>query len=64
MSTPGRRRALRALAARKRANVRRVAQGKKPIVEGKQVTLSTFNKKTGAHLTKSKAKERVKARRR
>lgn len=49
MSTPGRRRALKALAARKRTNVDRVADGKKPIVGGKQVSA----KKIG--LSKSKA---------
>jgi hypothetical protein len=56
MSTPGRRRALRALAARKRANVSRVAQGKPPIVEGKQVPPKRIN------LTKAKAKRILKAR--
>jgi hypothetical protein len=54
MSTPGRRKALRALARRKRANVRRVAEGKKPIVKGKKVS----PRKIG--LTKAKAKERLK----
>jgi hypothetical protein len=55
MSTPGRRRALRALAARKRANRNRIAKGQKPIVGGKAVTLSTFNRKTGARMSKKKA---------
>jgi len=62
MSTPGRRRVLRALAARKRANAARVARGQKPILQGKQVALSTFNWKTGAGLTKKKARQRVKKR--
>lgn len=62
MSTPGRRRALKALGARKRANVNRVASGKKPIIDGKQVTLATFNKKTHAHLNKTTAKARKRAR--
>jgi len=34
MSTPGRRRALKALAARKRTNKQRRRQGKKPIPKG------------------------------
>lgn len=59
MSTPGRRRALKALARRKRANVRRVAEGKKPIVGGKKVSAKSIG------LTKKKAKERLaKARKR
>jgi hypothetical protein len=57
MSTPGIRRALKALARRKRANVNRVARGKKPIVGGKKVSASSIG------LTKSKAKERLSARR-
>jgi hypothetical protein len=57
MSTPGRRKALKALSGRKRANRNRVAQGKKPIIGGKQVSLKTFNRKTGAGLTKTKAKQ-------
>jgi hypothetical protein len=57
MSTPGRRRALKALGSRRRANRNRIAAGKKPIIGGKQVTLGTFNKKTGAGMTKNKAKE-------
>lgn len=36
MSTPGRRRALKALASRKRINKRRVQQGKAPLVHNKQ----------------------------
>lgn len=44
MSTPGRRRALKALARRKRANKRRVAQGKKPIIGGKKVSKSTYQR--------------------
>jgi len=60
MSTPGRRRALRAISGRKRANRNRIAAGKSPIIEGKKVSLKTFNRKTGAHMTKAKAK-RLKA---
>jgi hypothetical protein len=56
-STPGRRRSLRALAARKRANVRRVAAGKRPIVGGKQVSASSIG------LTRAKAKKRLASRR-
>ena len=57
MSTPGRRRALKALARRKRANLRRVAEGKKPIVEGKEVSAKSLG------LTKGKAKKRLSAQR-
>jgi hypothetical protein len=57
MSTPGRRRALKALAARKRANVSRVAAGKKPIVAGKKVSAKSIG------LTKKKAQERLRNRR-
>ena len=46
MSTPGRRKALKALASRKRANKARIKAGKKPILGGKKVSLSTFRKKT------------------
>lgn len=53
MSTPGRRKALKALARRKRINVQRVAQGKKPIVGGKKVSAKSIG------LTKKKAKERL-----
>ncbi len=51
MSTPGRRRALKALAAKKKANVNRVARGKKPIVGGKKVSAKSIG------LSKKKAKE-------
>jgi hypothetical protein len=61
MSTPGRRKALKALAKRKRANARRIVEGKKPILGGKKVAISTFTKKTG--MTKKKAKEAVKRQR-
>ncbi len=44
MSTPGRRRALKALGRRKRLNKARVKAGKKPIIGGKKVSLSTYNK--------------------
>ena len=60
MSTPGRRRALRALGRRKRANVSRVARGLKPILGGKKVTLATFNRKTGAGLSRRTARQRQK----
>jgi hypothetical protein len=64
MSTPGIRKALKALGSRRRANVNRVAAGKKPILAGKQVTLGTFNKKTGAGLNKTVAKQRQRQQRR
>ena len=57
MSTPGRRKALKALAKRKRINVERVAKGLKPIVNGKKVSASSIG------LTKKKAQERLKKRR-
>jgi hypothetical protein len=55
MSTPGRRKALRRLGGRRRANRNRIAAGKKPILGGKQVTLKTFNRRTGAGMSKRKA---------
>lgn len=58
MSTPGRRRALKALSRRKRSNLRRVASGKKPIVGGKKVSA----RKIG--LTRKKARARLARRRR
>lgn len=58
MSTPGRRKALKALARRKRINVDRVAAGKKPIVDGKKVSASSVG------LTKKKARESQKRRKR
>jgi hypothetical protein len=58
MSTPGIRRALKALARRKRANVNRVARGEKPIVAGKKVSAKSIG------LTKAKAKKRAAAARR
>lgn len=57
MSTPGRRRALKALAAKKRSNVRRVAEGKSPIVKGKKVSAKSIG------LSKKKAKESLARRR-
>lgn len=57
MSTPGRRKALRALGARRRSNRNRIASGQSPIMGGKKVSLKTFNQRTGANMTKSKAKE-------
>lgn len=59
MSTPGRRKALKALASRKRANLRRVAQGKKPIVGGKKVAPSTLARHGGPG-SKAEAKRRLK----
>ncbi len=56
MSTPGRVRALKALAAKKRANVRRVAAGKKPLVAGKGGKQKKVSAKS-IGLTKKKAKE-------
>jgi hypothetical protein len=46
--TPGIRRALKALAGRRRSNKRRIRAGKKPIIGGKKVSMSTFRRKTGA----------------
>jgi hypothetical protein len=43
-STPGRRKALKALAAAKKRNKTRMSQGKKPIVEGKPVSPSSLRK--------------------
>jgi len=60
MSTPGIRRALRALAAAKRANVNRVARGDKPQLGGKPVSLAHFNRVTGAHLSARTARARQK----
>ena len=45
MSTPGRRRSLKALARRKRLNKQRMKQGKKPIVAGKKVSPSPLRSK-------------------
>jgi len=56
MSTPGRRKALKALSKRKRLNVDRVARGEKPIVGGKKVSASSIG------LSKSKAKKIKKGR--
>jgi len=55
--TPGIRKALKAMARTRKANVNRIAAGKKPVVGGKKVSLKTFNKKTGAKMTKKKAKK-------
>jgi hypothetical protein len=57
MSTPGRRRALRALAAAKRRNVRRVAEGKAPMVEGRRVRPGYH----GIPSTRREARERLAA---
>lgn len=51
------RRALKALARRKKANLRRVARGQKPIVGGKKVSARSIG------LTKKKARRRIKAQR-
>jgi len=59
MSTPGRRRALRALGRRRAANTRRLAAGKKPILGGKQVSKGTFRKRTGASASQAAAKKRL-----
>ena len=53
MSTPGRRKSLKALARRKRANVDRIARGEEPIVEGKKVSASSI----GMSKTKAKASQ-------
>ena len=45
--TPGRRRALRALARAKVKNKIRVKAGKKPIIAGKEIAISTYVKKYG-----------------
>lgn len=62
MSTPGRRKSLRALGRRKRSNTARIAAGKKPILGGKPVSPSTFRKRTGASTSRKKAQQRQKAR--
>ena len=46
MSTPGRRKALKALAARKRVNRQRIAAGKAPVIGGKKVSAAEFAAKT------------------
>ena len=46
-STPGRRKALKALARAKKRNKARVAAGKNPIVEGKEVSRSSLSKQSG-----------------
>jgi hypothetical protein len=58
MSTPGRRKALKALAARKKANVDRVAEGKKPIVGGKKVSPKTIglSKEKAQSIRKNRSK--------
>jgi hypothetical protein len=57
MSTPGRRRALKALAAAKDRNLHRVAQGEKPKVAGKTVSPGAIG------LTKGKAQRILRERR-
>jgi hypothetical protein len=63
MSTPGRRKALRALAARKRGNARRLAAGKNPVMGGKTVSKKTFRAKTGQPTGKAANRQKVKAQR-
>lgn len=61
MSTPGRRRALRALAARKRSNKARIRRGEEPILEdprtgkNRKVSLETFRRRTGASTRRIKS---------
>lgn len=57
MSTPGRRRALKALAAAKNRNLHRVAKGESPKVAGKTVSPGTIG------LSKAKAQRILKERR-
>jgi hypothetical protein len=52
MSTPGRRKALKAIGARKRQNRKRIKRGESPILQDKKgrnrrVSLATFRKRTG-----------------
>lgn len=66
MSTPGRRKALRALAARKRSNRARLARGQNPVINNakgqpKSVSKATFRKRTGASTSKTDAKRRQRA---
>jgi hypothetical protein len=60
VSTPGRRKALNALAARKRNNLQRVARGQKPIKGGKRVNASSIK---GLPNTKKGAQARLAAQR-
>jgi hypothetical protein len=68
MSTPGRRKSLRALGRRRGANTRRIAAGKKPILTNPRtgrkeaVSPSTFRKRTGASASKKAAQKRLKKR--
>lgn len=64
MSTPGRRRALRALAARRRANLRRVARGQAPLVKDPKTGKLRKASAASLGLTKAKAKKRLAAARR
>ena len=61
MGTPGRRKALKALARARRANLRRVAKGEKPVIDGKRVSKSTYAKHGGTTSAKE-AKRRLKRR--
>ena len=47
MSTPGRRRALRALARARARNANRAAQGKPVTIGGKQISAATYTRKFG-----------------
>lgn len=64
MRTPGIRRALRKMAARRRSNRRRLAAGKKPILNNprtgkpQQVSKATFRKRTGVSASKTAAQKR------
>jgi hypothetical protein len=55
MSTPGRRRALRALARAKKRNANLAAQGKPVTIGGKKISANTYKRKFGlpARLKKS-----------
>lgn len=47
MSTPGRRRALKALAAARRRNKERVSEGKDAIIDGRHVSPATYKHEYG-----------------
>ena len=47
MSTPGRRKALKALAKRKRSNKSRVRRGLAPIIGGKKISRKTYVRRYG-----------------
>lgn len=64
MSTPGRRRALRALGARKRGNARRLARGENPILGGRRVSKKTFRARTGQPTGRKANRAKVRQQRR